>query len=89
MWGGKWWKTVDVATDGFRASNDELFQISRGRLPREMQTFVAHLGDKSIAIPGIEDGLRAQVMADGAAKSLETGCLSALTSNLPIWVVAV
>jgi myo-inositol 2-dehydrogenase/D-chiro-inositol 1-dehydrogenase len=49
---------------------------------------VAHLGDKSIAIPGIEDGLRAEVMADGAAKSLETG-LSALTSNLPIWVVAV
>jgi hypothetical protein len=53
-----------------------------------MQTFI-NLGDKSIAIPGIEDGLRAQVMADGAAKSLERCRLSALTSNLPIWVVAV
>jgi myo-inositol 2-dehydrogenase/D-chiro-inositol 1-dehydrogenase len=38
-----------------------------------MQTFIAHLNDPSVAIPTIEDGLRAQIMADAAAKSLETG----------------
>jgi myo-inositol 2-dehydrogenase/D-chiro-inositol 1-dehydrogenase len=68
--------TVDVATaDGFRAAPTMNFFLERYEAAYriEMQTFVAHLGDKSIAIPGIDDGLRAQVMADGAAKSLETG----------------
>ncbi|AGI66431.1 inositol 2-dehydrogenase IdhA [Octadecabacter antarcticus 307] len=68
--------TVDVATEnGFRTAPTMNFFLERyeAAYRQEMQTFVAHLGDKSIAISGIDDGLRAQVMADGAAKSLETG----------------
>jgi myo-inositol 2-dehydrogenase/D-chiro-inositol 1-dehydrogenase len=68
--------TVDVATaDGFRAAPTMNFFLERYEAAYriEMQIFVAHLDDNSIAIPGIEDGLRAQVMADSAAKSLKIG----------------
>ncbi len=68
--------TVDVATaDGFRAAPTLNFFLERyeAAYTIEMQTFIAHLQDTSVPIPNIDDGLRAQVMADSAAKSLETG----------------
>ena len=68
--------TVDVATaDGFCTAPTMNFFLERYEAAYriEMQTFIAHLGDKTISIPSIDDGLRAQVIADGAAKSLETG----------------
>ncbi|MDE0968047.1 MAG: inositol 2-dehydrogenase [Octadecabacter sp.] len=68
--------SVDIATaDGFCAAPTMNFFLERYKAAYriEMQTFVAHLSDKSISIPSIDDGLRAQIMADGAAKSLETG----------------
>lgn len=74
--------TVDVATaDGFRAAPTLNFFLERyeAAYAIEMQTFIAHINDPSIAIPTIEDGLAAQVMADAAAKSLETGLPVALT----------
>lgn len=39
----------------------------------EMKTFVAHLSDSSVEIPSIHDGLKAQILADAAAQSLENG----------------
>lgn len=68
--------TVDVATaSGFRAAPTMNFFLERyeAAYAIEMQTFIAHLSDPSVAIPGIKDGLAAQVMADAAQKSLETG----------------
>lgn len=68
--------TVDVATaDGFRTAPTMNFFLERyeAAYRLEMEAFVAHMIDPTIPVPGIEDGLRAQVMADAAAKSLETG----------------
>ncbi len=68
--------TVDIATaDGFRAAPAQHFFLERYKAAYriEMQTFIAHLQDKTVPIPTIDDGLRAQVMADAAARSLETG----------------
>lgn len=68
--------TVDVATaDGFRAAPTMNFFLERYQAAYriEMETFVAHLGDTSVPVPGIADGLRAQLMADAAQKSLDTG----------------
>ncbi|WP_375279723.1 inositol 2-dehydrogenase [Pseudooctadecabacter sp.] len=68
--------TVDVATaDGFRAAPTLNFFLERyeAAYAIEMQTFIAHLADPNVKIPTIEDGLRAQILADAAAKSLETG----------------
>ena len=68
--------TVDVATaSGFRAAPTMNFFLERyeAAYAIEMQTFIAHLADPSVAIPGIKDGLAAQVMADAAQHSLETG----------------
>lgn len=68
--------TVDVATaDGFRAAPTMNFFLERyeAAYAKEMKSFVAHLSDPGVAIPGIQDGLRAQVLADAAAQSLETG----------------
>jgi myo-inositol 2-dehydrogenase/D-chiro-inositol 1-dehydrogenase len=68
--------TVDMATaDGFRAAPTLNFFLERYEAAYriEMEAFVAHLSDPTTDIPGIQDGLRAQVMADAAQKSLETG----------------
>jgi len=68
--------TVDVAkADGFRQAPTLNFFLERyeAAYAIEMQTFVAHLQDSSVNIPTINDGLRAQVLADAAAKSLEIG----------------
>lgn len=68
--------TVDVATaDGFRAAPTLNFFLERYEAAYriEMEAFIAHLNDPSVAIPGIEDGLAAQMMADAAQQSLETG----------------
>ncbi|MDC1500300.1 Gfo/Idh/MocA family oxidoreductase, partial [Octadecabacter sp.] len=68
--------TVDVANaNGFQTAPTLNFFLERyeAAYAIEMQTFIAHLNDPSVAIPTIEDGLRAQIMADAAAKSLETG----------------
>ncbi len=68
--------TVDVATaDGFRTAPTMNFFLERYEqaYANEMRTFVAHLSDSSVAIPGIWDGLRAQILADAAAQSRETG----------------
>lgn len=68
--------TVDVATaDGFRAAPTMNFFLERYEAAYriEMEAFIAHLIDPSLPVPGIKDGLRAQLMADAAALSLETG----------------
>lgn len=68
--------TVDLANgDGFRTAPTLNFFLERyeAAYAIEMRTFIAHLKDSSIAIPTIRDGLQAQIMADAAAQSLETG----------------
>ncbi|PVA05543.1 inositol 2-dehydrogenase [Thalassorhabdomicrobium marinisediminis] len=68
--------TVDVATaEGFRAAPTLNFFLERyeAAYANEMKAFIAHLSDASVPVPGIKDGLQAQVLADAAQQSLETG----------------
>lgn len=68
--------TAQIATaDGFRTAPTMNFFLERYEAAYriEMQTFIAHLHDNSIPIPTIQDGLRAQVMADAAQQSFDTG----------------
>lgn len=68
--------TVDVATaDGFRTAPTLNFFLERYEQAYaiEIQTFLAHLRDRNVSVPGIRDGLRAQILADAASQSLETG----------------
>ena len=68
--------TVEAATaDGFRKAPTLNFFLERydAAYLREMDHFVSALKGKAQMAPTIHDGLKAQVMADAAAKSLETG----------------
>ncbi|WP_377509206.1 inositol 2-dehydrogenase [Octadecabacter sp. R77987] len=68
--------TVDVATgDGFRTAPTMNFFLERYETAyrNEMRAFVAHFSDRTIPIPNIQDGLHAQILADAAAQSLESG----------------
>ncbi|GAA3855458.1 inositol 2-dehydrogenase [Celeribacter arenosi] len=68
--------TVDLATaGGFQTAPPVNFFLERYEQAYaiEMETFVAHLSDSSVAIPNIDDGLKAQILADAAALSLEQG----------------
>ncbi len=66
--------TVEVATaNGFRAAPAQHFFLERyaEAYRREMAHFVDAVRDGTPISPTIEDGLRAQVLADAAAESLE------------------
>ena len=68
--------TVQLATsDGFRAAPAQHFFLERyaEAYRREMAHFVSAVRDSTPVSPSIEDGLRAQVLADAAAESLEKG----------------
>lgn len=68
--------TVQVATAaGFHAAPAQHFFLERyaEAYRREMAHFVDAVRDGSAISPTIEDGLRAQVLADAATSSLETG----------------
>ncbi|MEL6959088.1 MAG: inositol 2-dehydrogenase [Pseudomonadota bacterium] len=68
--------TVELATeDGFTSAPAQHFFLQRYEraYAAEMASFVAALKAGEAPMPGIHDGLRAQVLADAAAKSLETG----------------
>lgn len=68
--------TVQLATsDGFRAAPAQHFFLERyaEAYRREMAHFVSAVRDGTPVSPSIEDGLRAQVLADAAAESLEKG----------------
>lgn len=67
--------TVQVATaNGFRAAPAQHFFLERyaEAYRREMAHFVDAVRDGTPISPTIEDGLRAQVLADAAAESLDT-----------------
>lgn len=73
--------TVEIATEnGFGTAPTLNFFLERyeGAYLREMQHFVQALADGTPTTPTIEDGLRAQLLADAAARSLETGLPVAL-----------
>ena len=68
--------TVDLANgDGFQTAPTLNFFLERYEAAYriEMDRFIAHLGDPSVPIPTIHDGLAAQRMADAATLSWETG----------------
>ena len=68
--------TVQLATsEGFRAAPAQHFFLERyaEAYRREMAHFVSAVRDGTPVSPSIEDGLRAQVLADAAAESLEKG----------------
>jgi len=67
---------VEIATgEGFRSAPAQHFFLERyaGAYLAEMQHFVDCLTTDRAPSPGIRDGLAAQVIADAAATSLETG----------------
>ena len=67
---------IESATDqGFRSAPAQHFFLERyeAAYRREMAAFAKALTDGTPIRPGIEDGLRAQLLADAAALSLETG----------------
>lgn len=68
--------TVDLATaTGFQTAPPVHFFLERYEQAYaiEMRAFVANLSDSTVAIPTIQDGLKAQILADAAAQSLEEG----------------
>jgi len=68
--------TVEVATGaGYRRAPTLNFFLERYEAAylSEMQHFVAALAEKTAISPTIQDGLKSQLIADAAAKSLETG----------------
>ena len=74
--------TVEVATaEGFRAAPAQHFFLERysEAYRREMAHFVAAVRDGTAISPTIEDGLKAQVLADAAAESLAKGAPVLLT----------
>jgi len=68
--------TVELATaNGFARSPAQHFFLERyeAAYAAVMRAFVDAASSKAAAEPGIRDGLQAQIMADAAALSLETG----------------
>jgi len=68
--------TVELATEaGFRRDPAQHFFLERYEAAylAEMRAFVAAVTSGSQADPGIEDGLQAQILADAATLSRETG----------------
>ena len=68
--------TVELATDaGFRRSPPQHFFLERYEAAylAEMRAFVAAVAAGTRPEPGIRDGLRAQMLADAASASRETG----------------
>ena len=68
--------TVEVATEaGYRRAPTLNFFLERyeSAYRREMEHFVACLNDGVAVTPTIHDGLKAQVMADAATQSCQTG----------------
>ena len=68
--------TVELATDqGFRRAPAQHFFLERYEAAylAEMRAFVAAVSSGTQPTPGIEDGLRAQMLADAATRSRETG----------------
>jgi len=73
--------TVELATEtGFGTAPTLNFFLERYETAylHEMRHFVQALAGGTPVTPTIEDGLRAQLMADAAARSLETGLPVAL-----------
>ncbi|WP_224814194.1 inositol 2-dehydrogenase [Hasllibacter sp. MH4015] len=73
--------SVEVATEaGFRRAPTMHFFLERyeAAYAAEMKAFIDMLNGKDTAVPGIEDGLRAQILADAASRSRETGMPVAL-----------
>ncbi|AUR02694.1 inositol 2-dehydrogenase IdhA [Phaeobacter inhibens] len=73
--------TVEVAgTTGFQTAPAQHFFLERyeAAYRNEMARFVEAVQTGSTPSPSIDDGLRAQMLADAAAKSLETGAPVAL-----------
>jgi len=67
---------VEIATgSGFRSAPAQHFFLERyaGAYLAEMMHFIDRLSNGSNPSPGIHDGLAAQMIADAAAKSLQTG----------------
>lgn len=76
--------TVDLATEnGFQTAPTLNFFLERYEAAYriEMERFIAHVADTRIPVPSIHDGLAAQLMADAAALSLETGAPVTLTGT--------
>ena len=72
---------VEIATGaGFRSAPAQHFFLERyaGAYLAEMKHFIGCLSTGTAPSPGIRDGLAAQVIADAAATSLETGAPVAL-----------
>ncbi|MEC3860302.1 inositol 2-dehydrogenase [Mesobacterium sp. TK19101] len=68
--------TVELATaQGFSRSPAQHFFLERyeAAYAAVMRAFVEAANGTAPAVPGIHDGLQAQIMADAAARSLETG----------------
>lgn len=68
--------TVEIATQaGFRRDPAQHFFLERYEAAylSEMRSFLAVARGEAQADPGIEDGLRAQILADAAAQSLASG----------------
>ena len=68
--------TVEIATEaGFRRDPAQHFFLERYETAylAEMQVFIAAANGRASADPGIVDGLHAQIMADAASTSLQTG----------------
>ncbi len=68
--------TAQLATaSGFQAAPTKHFFLERyaDAYRIEMEAFIAHLSDPTVAIPTIHDGLAAQRMADAATESWQTG----------------
>tara|TARA_R110002073_G_scaffold22414_12_gene77495 strand:+ start:13291 stop:14286 length:996 start_codon:yes stop_codon:yes gene_type:complete len=68
--------TVELATaQGFQQAPAQHFFLERYQSAylAEMQAFVAAVTSGNPADPGIRDGLQAQILADAAARSQETG----------------
>jgi myo-inositol 2-dehydrogenase/D-chiro-inositol 1-dehydrogenase len=61
--------------DGFHGAPTQHFFLERyaRAYAREMEHFVASVGKGATPSPSIHDGLRAQILADAAQQSLETG----------------
>jgi myo-inositol 2-dehydrogenase/D-chiro-inositol 1-dehydrogenase len=74
--------TVEVATEtGYRRAPTLNFFLERyeSAYRREMEHFVACLNDNIPVTPTIHDGLKAQVLADSATESCQTGKPVAIT----------
>ncbi len=66
---------VHANADGFTGAPTQHFFLERyaRAYAREMEHFVAAVGSGATPSPSIQDGLRAQMLADAAQKSMETG----------------